>query len=111
MNNFAFLEAEWPSLYEAAIKASNAVHPDPRTACFYARRALELAVQWVYKHDYTLLLPYQDNLSALIHEPTFKKAAGEAVFNKARVIIRLGNEAVHSNSTILEYDSLTAVRE
>ncbi len=111
MTNFAFLEAEWPSLYEAAIKASNAVHPDPRTACFYARRALELAVQWVYKHDYTLLLPYQDNLSALIHEPTFKKTAGEAVFNKARVIIRLGNEAVHSNSTILEYDSLTAVRE
>ncbi len=111
MSNFAFLEAEWPSLYEAATKASNAVYPDPRTACFYARRALELAVQWVYKHDYTLLLPYQDNLSALIHEPTFKKAAGEAVFNKARVIIRLGNEAVHSNSSILEYDSVTAVRE
>lgn len=111
MDNFAFLEAEWPSLYEAATKASNAVYPDPRTACFYARRALELAVQWMYKHDYTLLLPYQDNLSALIHEPTFKKAAGEAVFNKARVIVRLGNQAVHSNSSILEYDSLTAVRE
>lgn len=111
MDNFAFLEAEWPSLYEAAEKASNAVYPDPRTACFYARRALELAVQWVYKYDYTLLLPYQENLSALIHEPTFKKAAGEAVFNKARVIIRLGNEAVHSNSSIKEYDSVTAVSE
>ena len=111
MSNFAFLEAEWPSLYEAATKASNAVYPDPRTACFYARRALELAVQWIYKYDYTLLLPYQDNLSALIHEPTFKKAAGEAVFNKARIIIRLGNEAVHSNSSIKEYDSLTAVSE
>ena len=33
-----------------------------------------------------LQLPYQDNLSALIHEPTFKTAAGEAVFTKARVI-------------------------
>ncbi|MGB9929094.1 MAG: DEAD/DEAH box helicase family protein [Methanosarcina sp.] len=111
MNNFAFLEAEWPFLYEAATKASNAVYPDPRTACFYARRALELAVEWIYKYDYTLLLPYQDNLSALIHEPTFKKAAGEAVFNKARIITRLGNEAVHSNSSIKEYDSLTAVSE
>lgn len=111
MTNFAFLEAEWPSLYEAAEKASNAVYPDPRTACFYTRRALELAVQWMYKHDYTLLLPYQDNLSALIHEPTFKKAAGEAIFNKARVIIRLGNQAVHSNSTVLLHDSLTAVSE
>lgn len=111
MTNFAFLEAEWPSLYEAAEKASNAVYPDPCTACFYARRALELAVQWMYKHDYSLLLPYQDNLSALIHEPTFKKAAGEAIFNKARVIIRLGNQAVHSNSTVLLHDSLTAVSE
>lgn len=111
MTNFAFLEAEWPSVYEAATKASNAVYPDPRTACFYARRALELAVQWIYKYDYSLLLPYQENLSALIHEPTFKKVAGEAVFNKARVITTLGNQAVHSNSPIKEYDSLTAVRE
>ncbi|MDD4524083.1 MAG: DEAD/DEAH box helicase family protein, partial [Methanosarcina sp.] len=111
MTNFAFLEAEWPSLYEAAEKASDAVYPDPRTACFYARRVLELAVQWMYKHDYTLLLPYQDNLSALVHEPTFKKAAGEAIFNKARVIIRLGNQAVHSNRVIGEYDSITAVSE
>lgn len=111
MTNFAFLEAEWPSLYEAAEKASNAVYPDPRTACFYARRALELAVQWIYKYDYSLLLPYQENLSALIHEPTFKKVAGEAIFNKARVIIQLGNEAVHSNSSIQAYDSVTAVRE
>lgn len=111
MTNFAFLEAEWPSLYEAAEKASNAVYPDPRTACFYARRALELAVQWIYKYDYSLLLPYQENLSALIHEPTFKKVAGEAIFNKARIIIRLGNEAVHSNSSIQAYDSVTAVSE
>ncbi|MHC1754111.1 MAG: DEAD/DEAH box helicase family protein [Methanosarcina sp.] len=111
MSNFAFLEAEWPSLYEAATKASNAVYPDPRTACFYARRALEMAVQWMYKYDSALLLPYQDNLSALIHEPTFKEVAGEAIFNKARVITRLGNQAVHSNRSILEYDSLTAVRE
>ena len=30
------------------------MHPDPRTACFYARRALELAVAWAYKHDAAL---------------------------------------------------------
>ena len=32
-------------------KRGSAVHSDPRTACFYARRALELAVAWAYKHD------------------------------------------------------------
>ena len=79
-SQFSFLEAEWPAAYEAADRAAAAAHPDPRTACFYARRALELAVAWAYKADPALRLPYQDNLSALIHEPSFKAAAGEAVF-------------------------------
>ena len=57
-------------------KAEAAVHADPRTACFYARRALELAVAWAYKHDAALQLPYQDNLSALIHEPTLQAGRG-----------------------------------
>jgi type I restriction enzyme R subunit len=52
---FGFLHAEWPDVHEAASKAAAAVHPDPRTACFYARRALELAVSWAYKSDESLL--------------------------------------------------------
>jgi hypothetical protein len=82
-NPFAFLQAEWPEVYEAASRAATVAYPDPRTSCFYARRALELAVAWAYRSDAALRLPYQDNLSALIHEPTFKNVAGEAVFSKA----------------------------
>lgn len=111
MSNFSFLAAEWPAVHEAASKAEAAVHPDPRTACFYARRALELAVHWAFKHDPALKLPYQDNLSALIHEPTFKKAAGEAVFTKARLIVKLGNHAVHSHRPVQQGEALVAVRE
>jgi hypothetical protein len=96
VTHFAFLKPEWPDVCEAASKAEATANPDPRTGCFYARRALELLVQWMFKHDSALKLPYQDNLSALIHEPTFKTAAGDAVFNKARTITRLGNAAVHS---------------
>jgi type I restriction enzyme R subunit len=111
VSHFAFLQREWPGVFEAAGKAEAAVHADPRTACFYARRALELAVAWAYKHDPALKLPYQDNLSALIHDPTFKQAAGEAVFSKARVITTLGNRAVHSHRAIPTEDALAAVRE
>ena len=111
MSNFAFLAAEWAELHEPASKAEGLAYSDPRATCFYARRALELAVAWLYKHDAALKLPYQDNLSALIHEPTFKAAVGEAVFSKARVIQRLGNEAVHSQRPIRQFDALTAVRE
>lgn len=111
MSNFAFLRTEWPAIYESAARAEEAVYPDPRTACFYARRALELAIGWAYKSDASLHFPYQDNLSALIHEPSFKAAAGEAVFSKTRVINQLGNQAVHSHRPIKQFDALTAVRE
>jgi type I restriction enzyme R subunit len=111
MSQFSFLEREWPAVLEAASRAEAAAHADPRSACFYARRALELAVAWAYKHDAALRLPYQDNLSALIHEPSFKQAAGEAVFSKARVINTLGNRAVHGQRAIPHADALVAVRE
>ena len=51
MSNFAFLKAEWPELHDAATKAEGLVYPDARAACFYTRRALELAVAWLYQHD------------------------------------------------------------
>jgi len=111
MSQFIFLQHEWAVVFEAASKAEAAVHADPRTACFYSRRALELAVSWAYKHDATLRLPYQDNLSALIHEPSFKQAAGEAIFSKARIINTLGNRAVHSHRPVPDSDALAAVRE
>src|SRR5213596_4198321 len=111
MSHFSFLEREWSAVFDAASRAETAVSADPRTACFYARRTLELAVSWAYKHDAALRLPYQDNLSALIHEPSFKVAAGEAVFSKARVINTLGNRAVHSHRAIPMDDALVAVRE
>ncbi len=74
MSNFAFLRSEWPDVCEAATKAESLAHSDPRSACFCARRALELAVRWLYKNDSALKLPYQENLSALIHAPTFRNA-------------------------------------
>lgn len=111
MSQFVFLSGEWPQVASAAMRTEALAYPDPRTACFYARRALELAVAWAYTHDPALKLPYQDNLSALIHEPSFKKAAGEAVFTKARLIVTLGNQAVHSARPIAASDAVTAVRE
>ena len=111
MSNFAFLQSEWSSLFGAAIKAEGLANTDARTSCFYARRTLELAVGWLYKHDKSLRLPYQDHLSALIHEPSFRVAAGDAIFTKARLIKDLGNLAVHSTRKILPVDAVTATRE
>jgi type I restriction enzyme R subunit len=111
MSNFGFLQSEWPQLFADAQKAEALVIPDPRAACFYARRTVELVVEWLYKSDPALKLPYQDNLSALIHEPTFKAAVGQKIFIKAKLIKDLGNLAAHSHKPLQQQDSLTAVRE
>ena len=111
MSQFTFLQPEFPSIYEAADRAITAVHPDPRTACFYARRALELTVNWLYQYDDTLTLPYQENLSALVHEPSFKRLVGEALFTKARLIIKIGNQAVHQNRAVPTNDAVVAIKE
>jgi type I restriction enzyme R subunit len=111
MSNFAFLQSEWSTLFGAASKAEGMANTDARTSCFYARRTLELAVDWLYKHDPALRLPYQDHLSALIHEPSFRATAGDAVFTKAKLIKDLGNLAVHSTRPILRTDAVTATRE
>lgn len=111
MSQFAFLAPEWSGISDAAAKAESLVYPDPRAACFYARRALELAVHWIYKNDADLRLPYQENLSALIHEPCFRNVVGPAIFAKARLIREVGNLAVHSHKPIRQYDALMAVKE
>src|SRR5438552_3126437 len=111
MTNFGFLQSEWPQFFADAEKAEALVIPDPRSACFYARRTLEQAVAWLYKSDPSLKLPYQDNLSALIHEPTFKNTVGAKIFVKAKLIKDLGNLAAHSPKPLAQLDSMTAVRE
>lgn len=57
--------------FDAARRAEHVAHADPRTACVHARRALKLAVGWVYKHDPALRLPYDDRVSAA--HPTLRR--------------------------------------
>jgi type I restriction enzyme R subunit len=111
MSNFSFLQPEWAHLAEPATRAETLAFSDARAACFYARRTLELAVAWLYKNDASLKLPYQEHLSALLHEPTFRATVGDVIFAKARVIKELGNLAVHSHKPVRQFDALTAVRE
>jgi hypothetical protein len=76
MSNFAFLATELPEIFDSAKRAEFYAASDPRTAAFHARRTVELAVQWAYTHDSGLRFPYDDRISALIHEPSFIKRAG-----------------------------------
>jgi type I restriction enzyme R subunit len=111
MSNFAFLSAEFPTVHEAAVAAERHAASDPTAAAFFAGKAVEVAVKWAFRSDPALKLPYQDNIAALLHEPTFKRAAGEAVFTKAKYINSLRNRAVHEEKAIKPSDAAGAVKE
>jgi type I restriction enzyme R subunit len=111
MSQFAFLKDEFAPVYEHARKAEIMALSDPRGACFYARLALETAVNWMYQADGSLRSPYDNALSALIHEATFRKLVGNALVTKARLIKDFGNRAVHDTRKVSENTATVALRE
>lgn len=101
-SNFGFLERnpQFKSFAQACIEAERSIAVSPATAAILARRALELAVKWLYSADADLVVPYQDNLSSLIHDHTFREVIDSKLFPLIRYIVRLGNVAAHTNNTI-----------
>lgn len=111
MSNFAFLLPEFPAVHEAAAEAERQVAASPTAGAFFAGKAVEVAVKWAFRNDPGLALPYQDNIAALLHEPSFKRLAGPAVFTKAKYINTLRNRAVHEERTVSAGDATGAVKE
>ena len=111
MSNFAHLPPEFSPFAEAARKAEGHILGDPRAACFHARFALESAVHWLYRHERNLRKPYDQSLGALLHEPTFQNLLPESVFQKTRVIQKVGNRAAHDARPIREFDAKQVVKE
>lgn len=111
MSNFTFLPTEFRTVAESAIKAEGHIMGDPRAACFQARFTLEAMVHWLYRHDASLQMPYDHKLGTLLHEPTLQNLLPEAVFQKARVIQKQGNLAVHNARPVSQYDALQVVKE
>lgn len=112
MTNFGFLKEkdQFKSFISACFDAEKSLQISTVTTAILARRALELAVKWLYSFDNELKLPYDDRLSALIHEQTFKDTIDCNLFPLIRYIVKLGNVAVHTNSNISREEAITALR-
>lgn len=110
-SNFDFLVDRHRELYVAAQQAEAVARQAPRMACVQARFALERAVHWLYANDAYLRLPYDRNLGALIHEQSFKDNLPRHVFDKVRLIQRVGNQAAHGARGPSSRDALQVVRD
>ena len=56
-SQYALIASQWPELHVEAVRVEECALSDPRTACFYARRTIELLVARVYDNDSPLLRP------------------------------------------------------
>lgn len=110
--NFDFLKSKelFQSFAGSSIEAEKSLIVSPATCAILSRRAVELAVKWVYSFDNDLTIPYQDNISSLIHEPTFRQIIEPELFPLIKYIIRLGNTAVHTNANITRDEAVLSLR-
>ena len=111
--NFDYLleKNEYSSFAQQAVEAEKSIAISPATCAILSRRALELAVKFVYAHDAALKLPYQDNVSSLIHETSFRNILEPRLFPMLKYTIHLGNVAVHTNNNIKRDEVIIALRD
>lgn len=109
--NFDFLkgQTEYELFATAAMEAERVLATSPAMAAVGARKALELAVKWVYSADNTISMPYKNNLQSLIHEPSFRFALDQQTWGKLPYIIKLGNLAVHTEKAVQASDAILSL--
>lgn len=112
MSNFDFILKNeiFKTFAEAAEEAENSIAIANVSCTILCRRALELAVKWIYANDRELVLPYQNNLSSLVYDINFKSMINEKVFNGMTYIIKLGNFAVHSNKKVSRKEAVLCLK-
>jgi type I restriction enzyme R subunit len=110
--NFSFLSEipEYEMFAGACVDAEQTFASSSAMCVLATRRAMELAVKWVYAADSTMKEPWRDNLASLIHEPSFKDSMDNVTWGQLRFIWKLGNEAAHTGRRITPQDAVVALR-
>ncbi len=112
-SNFDFLSSE-PRFHDfarIAVQAERAMAFSPEMAAIYARKALETAVLWVYRHDDALSLPYRPQISALIYDASFQDIIPSELFPLLKYVIRMGNFAVHRTDPVSRGQVVLALKD
>ena len=112
MSNFDFILKNeiFKTFAEASVEAEKSIAVANVSCTILCRRALELAIKWIYANDRELVLPYQNNLSSLVYDINFKSMINEKVFNGMTYIIKLGNFSVHSNKKVTRKEAVLCLK-
>ena len=102
MPNFTPYQTEqFTSFAPAALTAERLYAIDPAACAMNCRRAMELAVKWMYAVDKQLVLPYKKDLSVLLSTVEFVDLVDDRnLLQRLDFLRRLGNTAAHSAKKI-----------
>jgi len=111
-SNFSFLKKDpkYKKIAIACMETEEAIAISNSAAALQTRRALEIAVKFAYRYDSELEVPYQDNLSSLVHDHQFKEILDEKLFPRIRFIISLGNKAAHTAKPVSRIQAVESLR-
>lgn len=102
MTNFDFLtkDKQFDTFSSIAVAAEKTLHIDLSTCIINCRRAMEMAVKWMYSVDGDLAMPYDDRLVCLMNNEDFREIVGIDIWRRMKLIRELGNNATHTGKKV-----------
>lgn len=96
--NFDYLkkEPDFAAFADIAVSAERIVLLDAAASIINCRRAMELAVKWMYSVDSSLEMPYQDTLHSLMNAEDYRELVGPDIWKRMDYIRKCANSAVHT---------------
>lgn len=111
MRNFDFIaqKKKYKDFAPNCLEAEQSLMISPSSCAMLTRRALELAVKWIYRFDDDVKIPYRDNLSSLIHNRSFIDIIDDDLLPMIKFIIKLGNSAAHTSVQITRDEAVLSL--
>ncbi|MFD0705432.1 DEAD/DEAH box helicase family protein [Alloscardovia venturai] len=102
MSNFDFLklESKFDSFSDAALSAEVALASSPESSVLLCRRAMELAIKWMYSVDKYLEKPWDEKLITLMSTDDFREIIDPDLLTRMHFIRKIGNTIAHSDKKI-----------
>ena len=108
MTNFDFLakDKQFETFSGVSVAAEKTLHIDLSTCIINCRRAMEMAVKWMYSVDSSLVMPWQDTLVSLMNTEEFRDIVGGDIWRRMDFIRRVGNNAAHTGKKVTEEQAM-----
>ena len=112
MSNFEYLRKDksYRMFADVCVEAEKLMNVSYTASVTFVRKALEMAVKWVYINDDDLRYNYQDTLAVMLNGRKFKGIIPYNMPGLLSYIQKLGNKAVHSQIIVKREEAILSLR-